>query len=489
MDASKTYHQLLDVDPDNGVALNNLACLYAGKLNDLEQAQALAQRARNALPGDPAIMDTLGWILHRQGRYGSAASLLRDAARLLPRSAEVQCHLGMNDYKLGQEAEAQVAFARAGELSKTFDGHEGMEECLLVLAIDPSTAGPQARQTLEKRLENNANDPVALMRLGAIQDRDGDSATAIRTYEVAIKLVPNSLPAHLNLARIHLDGLQDPRKALDYARTARGLAPEDPQVSYTVGKLAYRAGDHQWAASLLRECSSRMPADPMLFHDLGLAEISIGEAARATNAFQRALDLNSDFAGAADTRELLALCGLILDPSGLEKSAEWVSKLISENPDHFPATYVAGLIHEQRGDLDAAKQSHQGILQPDRFPSFAPARKRLALVAIKELDPSTDPALKLAQHARQDFPQDKEVAAVLGRVAFHHQDFETVVRVLSDRAIASGLDAQSYYYLGMARFQMKQKNDCRAALQRALDLGLEQSLAAKAKQTLSSLDN
>jgi len=62
-------------------ALNNLAYLYAERLNQLDKAYGLARKARALKPEDPASADTLGWILYKRADFEQALTLLKESAK------------------------------------------------------------------------------------------------------------------------------------------------------------------------------------------------------------------------------------------------------------------------------------------------------------------------------------------------------------------------------------------------------------------------
>src|SRR5690606_12760735 len=74
--ARDAYERLLEANPRSGIALNNLAYLYSERLQELDRAFPLAQRAREVMPGDASVADTLGWIVYQRGDYPWAATLL-----------------------------------------------------------------------------------------------------------------------------------------------------------------------------------------------------------------------------------------------------------------------------------------------------------------------------------------------------------------------------------------------------------------------------
>ena len=74
------YRQVLDAEPQNADALNNMAYLMVTVSNRPDEALTYAQKAQEISPDDPDIADTLGWILYQKGLYPSAIQQLQRAA-------------------------------------------------------------------------------------------------------------------------------------------------------------------------------------------------------------------------------------------------------------------------------------------------------------------------------------------------------------------------------------------------------------------------
>src|SRR5437879_12809155 len=62
--ARDAYEKLLSIEPGFVPALNNLAYLYAERLNDVDKAYDLARKARDLQGHDPGVGDTFGWVLY-----------------------------------------------------------------------------------------------------------------------------------------------------------------------------------------------------------------------------------------------------------------------------------------------------------------------------------------------------------------------------------------------------------------------------------------
>ncbi len=87
-DAQARLEAIVERQPQDAVALNNLAWLLGeqpGEANH-SRARALAERAYFLAPG-PDVADTLGWILARSGQAAQAVPLLRQSAGSDPGSA------------------------------------------------------------------------------------------------------------------------------------------------------------------------------------------------------------------------------------------------------------------------------------------------------------------------------------------------------------------------------------------------------------------
>src|SRR5262249_2409070 len=111
--ARDAYEKLLTVAPNSALALNNLAVLYSERFGELDKAYDFAKRGNEAAPNEPHLADTLGWILFKKGDYNNALRLLQESAGKLPDQPEIQFHLGMAHYMLGEEEPARIALQKA----------------------------------------------------------------------------------------------------------------------------------------------------------------------------------------------------------------------------------------------------------------------------------------------------------------------------------------------------------------------------------------
>jgi cellulose synthase operon protein C len=116
--AISEYQTLLDREPGNLLAANNLASLLLDHRTDaasLKRAQSLAAFLRKS--DIPQFKDTLAWASYLQGDHRTALSLSEQAAAGLPDQAVVRYHLGMSYIATGQLGKASEQLKKALELA------------------------------------------------------------------------------------------------------------------------------------------------------------------------------------------------------------------------------------------------------------------------------------------------------------------------------------------------------------------------------------
>ena len=101
------YRSAVRYDKRNVGALNNLAYLLADNFGEAKEALKSAISAYQLQPGDPRIMDTLAFVLLKNGKVKEAVILLEKAHKLLPEIQTVGLHLAMAKIKTGEKEAAK----------------------------------------------------------------------------------------------------------------------------------------------------------------------------------------------------------------------------------------------------------------------------------------------------------------------------------------------------------------------------------------------
>jgi tetratricopeptide (TPR) repeat protein len=104
--------KVIEAVPDNHHAYNALGYSLAERGERLDEAYGLIEKALSMAPGDPYIMDSMGWVQFRMGRLKDAEQTLR-RAYALRNDAEIAVHLGEVLWQQGERVEAQKLWREA----------------------------------------------------------------------------------------------------------------------------------------------------------------------------------------------------------------------------------------------------------------------------------------------------------------------------------------------------------------------------------------
>jgi tetratricopeptide (TPR) repeat protein len=147
--------KILEHKPDNAIALNALGYTLADKTNRLAEAFLLIQKAHTLEPENPAILDSLGWVLFKLGKREEALVYLLKAFQGY-QDGEVAAHLGEVLWSLNQKTEAFEVWLNV--LNKNPE-HPILLETIQRLAPEALQKSEDQNNTSEKsqNIENNTS--------------------------------------------------------------------------------------------------------------------------------------------------------------------------------------------------------------------------------------------------------------------------------------------------------------------------------------------
>jgi tetratricopeptide (TPR) repeat protein len=486
-----SYEKLLEANPRSIVALNNLAYLYSEKFNQLDKALDFAQKAQVLWPSDPRVADTLGWILYQNRQYARALALLREAASRMADNPEVLYHLGMTYYMTGDEVRARDTLRRALANDGSFNGAEAARQALALLELDLENSS--ARASLESAAKDRPGDPIILAKLALLDERAGRVDEAIASLEAALKVNDRNVSILSQLTRLHARR-KDTTAALNYAKAARQLAPDDPVVAQTLGKIAFDLGDQTWSVSLFQESLQKQDPNADLLFDYAQALYSVGRLEDAITNTDNALKIARDqplviFPRQREAEEFRNLLAAFGDPGRAAAVTTQVEALLRANPNFVPALMLSGMANEQRGDTAAAQEIYEKVLA--LYPEFLPAKLRSAIVAASLLAKEPSPDSKVDQvtfnralQARAAYPNDATMAKALGILTLRRGEPTRAIPLLKEATVRRSADAEAWYFLGEAYLATDDTAAGRESLQKALQLNLAPALATEANRLL-----
>jgi putative PEP-CTERM system TPR-repeat lipoprotein len=116
------YQEVVEITPNNPIALNNLAWV-AGELGDA-RAVGYAQRALKIAPNSPNVLDTLGVLLVKQGDAKQGMTYIERARSLDPKRAEFQLSYAKALIALGQKEAARKELDALAQRPESFNGKD-----------------------------------------------------------------------------------------------------------------------------------------------------------------------------------------------------------------------------------------------------------------------------------------------------------------------------------------------------------------------------
>jgi tetratricopeptide (TPR) repeat protein len=128
--AERDLRQLIERDENDAMALNALGYILADKTDRYHEAHEFLQRAIALAPDDPAIIDSVGWVYYKLGRFEEAERWIRRALERLDQ-AEIIYHLAQLLHDLGRIEESCELMKRGLEKDphhvRMFILHRGCE--------------------------------------------------------------------------------------------------------------------------------------------------------------------------------------------------------------------------------------------------------------------------------------------------------------------------------------------------------------------------
>jgi TolB-like protein/Flp pilus assembly protein TadD/predicted Ser/Thr protein kinase len=259
-EARQAAETALTLQPNLGEALHAMGYYHYSCLRDYETAVRYFEQARQLLPNNSRILESLAYLERRRGQWDRSESYFNEAERLDPRNAHLLFHHAAT-YKL---------LRRFPEALRKYDQ---------VLNIIPDDVETLAEKASIAQAEGDL--PRAAALLAPLHLNAGSPALATQVHQAILERRPTPI----------------------IAQVKEILAKPDPTLGYLNGELRSclgwaqeASGDHAAAQESWRQARSELepwlkeqPENSALIGDLVLTNVGLGDKAAAFKLIERAM--------------------------------------------------------------------------------------------------------------------------------------------------------------------------------------------------------
>ena len=246
-------------------------------------------RAQEKDPGRFEVLQALLTLDAKERRLAESKERIQAAASAKPSDTRLVRLLGQVALADRDIPAAEASFKRAIEIDPN---DAGVYETLAAF-LAATGRSDEVVPTLEAALARSPNTASLHLALGSLYFAKARTKDAQARFEDAIRLDPKLGLAKNNLAYLLAQSGENLDRALDLAREAKTLLPENPLVAGTLGYVLLERDLAGAAVGYLQEAAAGMdPDDPLLptvRHHLALAYEATGDVQSARDQVDRAL--------------------------------------------------------------------------------------------------------------------------------------------------------------------------------------------------------
>jgi tetratricopeptide (TPR) repeat protein len=454
--------------------------------NRHDEAVELLTKQSALTPGDAEVHFQLGQFLRAQGKNEQARGAFDRVLKLAPDNigavsqlvvldqqegkgdaamARVNAYLAAHpDSSQGYLLKAGLCFTRkefkeaeaAAEKSVALNPAESTAYGLLVRIQTADGRAAAAVERLKKLLETSPDNREARLYLGTLLQKLGRIDEARAALQEMVKIAPDFAPGYNNLAYLESQVPGNLEQALEHARKARSLAPNDPAISDTLGWIEWQRGSFRQALPLILEAANLLEEFATVQYHLGMAHYMMHQIPDAITKLEKALATPGDFPEKEEARSYLSV---------LREADQWDLATLEKRLNEKPKDVVLLLL---RANKLAAAGRNEDALAAYQAALAVNADLEAAYLGQADLYNSSlklpDKALEAANQARRVAPQSARAAAMLGRLSFRSGDFQQAFELLQEAARKLPEDSEIQYDAGWAAYSVGRIADARSAM-------------------------
>jgi len=350
--------------------------------------------------------------------------------------AEEKAHMAYEMYETGRLNLALDQLGEAIEINPTnsawyFD--KG-------LTLDTLERFEEAMEAFEQALLLKGDDPEILNCLAVDYTRIGQYDLAISTFEYIQQLDPTFEPCYCNRIITYAE-MDQHDKAEHMFYLAQQINPDCAICFYNIGNSLFSRGQFERAIWCWHKTSELEPAHPQINYRLAQAYWAAGDRGLAKEYFLAEIRTCP-----GDVGVILDFGMFLLQRGDIDAAKEKFNRILELDPDFAAARFYLAEIALHRHDKIEARRLYNEALK--RKSSLAGARYRLAQLAVAEGNPDL-----ACQHLREELdldPEDPEVLLSMGSMFLQLDQLDHASNCLLKVVDHDRTNAEAFNRLGIA---------------------------------------
>jgi putative PEP-CTERM system TPR-repeat lipoprotein len=449
------YRQSVAVKPNQVAAHSGAMTILLGK-QDLEGAKAQLAQLQKVLPNHPQTLYFSGSVALLGKDLDRAREISQQLLRLTPNNPRVLQLAGGVEFERKSWVQAEAHLAKALQLSPDMD----VVRRLLVLTHLQRSEPAKAMAVLQPLLER-ANPPASVYAMKAQAHlQSGELAEAEAAFAQAAKLNPDDARSRTAVAVSKVLRGDDSGGLAELRHLA---AAEDSTVADLplIGALV-RKKDYAGALKAIDALEKKQPDKPVAANLRARVLMMQGDKAGATQAYQRALQIQPSFFPAA-----AALAQLAINDKRPDDAKAVLDGVLKADPANVQALIASAALRARAG---APREEIVGMFNRAIQQTPADPAPRLALINYQLSNKDVKAALDAARQAVAALPDNPAVLDALGRAQAASGDTNQAITSFGKLAQMVPTSPAPHLRIADVQWAAKKPDAAIQALKRALSV-------------------
>jgi tetratricopeptide (TPR) repeat protein len=340
--------------------------------NDFAQANSELQQTLRVAPSQPMALTALVNLNFRQGKYSVAQLYAEELLQQNQANPDAHLLLGHILLKLGQTKQAGDEFAEANKLAPN---NPSVHDALGLFYAEEKNS-PQSDAEFKLALQEDPSNVGVLSDYVNLLMSQKQQAKAIAAVTSFVAQNPNESAAHFLMGQMYM--VQNNQSAaLSETQKALQLDSKSLDAYLQMGQIYKNQGNDGAAIQAYEHGLALGPSAPIVT-EIGNIYQSEGDLSKATDQFQKALDMDPNFAVAANN-----LAWIYAEQGqNLDVALELARKAKAQQPEVSSFTDTLAWVMFRRGDYSGALPLLQDCVK--KVPDSAEFHYHLGMVLVAD---------------------------------------------------------------------------------------------------------